>query len=172
MQVDIGRGNFLEATAGASGALRVVSILNLTDIVRRLSLSNMFESGIPFDSVDGEVEVGAGKLNVARMEVKGGSSFQFSGVSDLKTKEIDAEMVATLPVARNLPWIAALAASLPVAAGVFVISQVFDQQMSLLSSAVYSITGTWQDPEVNFDRIFDDTAQAAPDTTPDDQSSP
>lgn len=172
MQVDIGPGSFLEATAGASGALRVVSILNLADIVQRLSLSNMFESGIPFDSVDGDVEVGAGKLNVARMDVKGGSSFQFSGVSDLETKAIDVQMVATLPVARNLPWIAALAASLPVAAGVFVISQVFDQQMSLLSSAVYSITGTWQDPKVNFERIFDNTAQAAPDPTTEDQSAP
>ena len=48
-----------------------------------------------------------------------------------------------------------------VAAGVFVVSQVFDQQMSRLSSAVYTITGTWQDPEVNFDRIFDHSAQQA-----------
>jgi uncharacterized protein (TIGR02099 family) len=172
MQVKLGRGSFLEATAGASGALRVVSILNLADIVRRLSLSNMFESGIPFDSVDGEVELGAGRLNVARMDVKGGSSFQFSGVSDLKSKTIDAEMVATLPVANNLPWIAALAASLPVAAGVYVISQVFDQQMSQLSSAVYTITGTWQDPELNFDRIFDNSAQAVPEAPSGDQSAP
>jgi uncharacterized protein (TIGR02099 family) len=172
MQVRIGRGSFLEATAGASGALRVVSILNLADIVRRLSLSNMFESGIPFDSVDGEIELGAGKLVVERMDVKGGSRFQFSGVSDLESKTIDAEMVATLPVASNLPWIAALAASLPVAAGVYVISQVFDQQMSLLSSAVYTITGTWRDPELDFDRIFDDAAQAVPETPSDDQPAP
>jgi uncharacterized protein YhdP len=132
----------------------------------------MFESGIPFDSVDGEVELGAGKLVVERMDVKGGSRFQFSGVSDLESKTIDAELVATLPVASNLPWIAALAASLPVAAGVYVISQVFDQQMSLLSSAVYTITGTWRDPELDFDRIFDDAAQAVPETPSDDQPAP
>lgn len=172
MQVRIGRGSFLEATTGASGALRVVSILNLADIVQRLSLSNMFQSGIPFDSVEGEVALGEGKLVVERMDVKGGSRFQFSGVSDLVSKTIDAEMVATLPVASNLPWIAALAASLPVAAGVYVISQVFDQQMSLLSSAVYSITGSWRDPELDFDRIFDDAAQTMPAAPSEDQAAP
>lgn len=172
MQIRIGHGSFLEATAGATGALRVVSILNLADIVRRLSVANMFESGIPFDSVDGELEVGDGQLQVVRMEVKGGSSFRFTGGSDLKAQTIAAEMVATLPVASNLPWIAALAASLPVAAGVYVVSQVFDRQMSRLSSAVYTITGTWQDPDVNFDRIFDNTAHAAPQSAPDAQSPP
>lgn len=172
MHVQIGQGNFLEATAGATGALRVVSILNLADIVQRLSLSNMFESGIPFDSVDGDIDLRSGRLRVAHLDVKGGSSFQFSGSSDVQTKKIDGELVATLPVARNLPWIAALAASLPVAAGVYVVSQVFDQQMNRLSSAVYTIRGTWNDPEVNFDRIFDNTAQPTGDSPPLDQSPP
>jgi len=44
-----------------------------------------------------------------------------------------------------------------------VISQVFDKQMNRLSSAVYTISGTWDDPEVNFDRLFDDTPR---DTAP------
>ena len=161
MQVKIGSGSFLEATSGAAGALRVVSILNLADIVRRLSLSHMFESGIPFESVDGEIFFHAGTLEVARMDVKGSSSFQFSGVSDVESQSLSGELVATLPVARNLPWIAALAASLPVAAGVFVVSKVFSKQMNRLSSAVYSISGSWNDPQVNFDHIFDNSTQGA-----------
>jgi len=163
MLVRIGAGSFLEASAGATGALHVVSILNLADIVRRLSLTTMFESGIPFDSVGGKVELDDGILKVARMDVSGGSSFQFSGESDVQARTIAGKLVATLPVASNLPWIAAFAASLPVAAGVYVISQVFDKQMDRLSSAVYTIGGTWDDPEVNFDRLFDDTPR---DTTP------
>jgi uncharacterized protein YhdP len=159
MQVDIGSGSFLEATAGATGALRVVSILNLADIVQRLSLSQMFESGIPFDNVQGEVDVADGVLTVARMDVQGGSSFQFSGVSDVRAKSLQGELVATLPVVNNLPWIAALAASLPVAAGVYVVSQVFNKQVNRLSSAVYTIGGTWNDPQVSFDRIFDNTPE-------------
>jgi uncharacterized protein (TIGR02099 family) len=166
MQVAIGQGSFLEAPGGATGALRVVSILNLADIVQRLSLSNMFESGIPFDSVQGEIHVGDGMLNVPHMDVQGGSRFQFSGLADLQTKSLDGELVATLPVVNNLPWIAALAASLPVAAGVYVVSQVFNKQMNRLSSAVYTISGYWNDPEINFDRIFDNTPRVPIEPTP------
>ena len=100
------------------------------------------------------------------MEVTGGSSFQLSGLSEVATRSLSGELVATLPVASNLPWIAALAASIPVAAGVYVVSKLFDQQMSRLSSAVYSIGGTWDDPEVNFDRMFDNTAVGAPNSYP------
>jgi uncharacterized protein YhdP len=120
----------------------------------------MFESGIPFESVRGEVLLDDGRLEVPGLEVRGSSSFQFSAVSDIERQSLQGELVATLPVARNLPWIAALAANLPVAAGVFVASKVFDKQFNRLSSAVYSIDGTWNEPEVKFDRIFDDTSQA------------
>ncbi|MDE0951374.1 MAG: DUF3971 domain-containing protein [Halioglobus sp.] len=157
MGVAIGPGSFPEAPSGAAGAVRVVSILNLADIVQRLSLTDTFDSGIPFYSVDGEIYFHSGVVEVARMDVQGGSSFQFSGVSDLQTQSLDGELVATLPIARNLPWIAALAASLPVAAGVFLVSKIFDKQMNRLSSAVYSIDGSWSDPQVRFDRVFDDT---------------
>lgn len=159
LRVAFGEGSFLEAPSGAAGALRVVNILNLADIVGRLSLSHMFDSGIPFDSVDGEIYLHEGTLEVARMDIDGPSSFQFSGLSDVTEQTLSGEIVATLPVANNLPWVAALAASLPIAAGVFVVSKVFDKQMNRLSSAVYSVEGTWNEPQVEFDRIFDDKAR-------------
>ena len=156
LQVALGRGRFLEASPGTTGALRVVSILNLADIVQRLDLTQMFESGIPFHTVDGEILLHGGTIEVPRMDVKGSSSsFQFSGVSEVATRDLRGELVATLPVASNLPWVAALAAGLPVAAGVFVVSKVFEKQVNSLSSAVYSIGGTWDDPQVKFQRIFD-----------------
>jgi uncharacterized protein (TIGR02099 family) len=151
-------GSFLETPSGASGTLRVVGIFNLADIVERLSLdlSDMFASGIPFHSVDGEVFFHSGSIEVAKMDVEGRSSgFQFTGVSDIGNRTLDGELIATLPVANNLPWVAALAAGFPVAAGVFVVSKVFEEQMNRFSSAVYTISGSWEDPQVNFDRIFD-----------------
>jgi uncharacterized protein YhdP len=159
--VAIKEGRFLEAPSGASGALKVVNILNLADIVQRLSLSHMFESGIPFDNVKGEIFLhkrtieDPGKIEVARMEVKGPSSFFFSGVSNIEQRSLDGELVATLPVADNLPWVAALTAGLPVAAGVYVVSKLLQKQVDQLSSAVYSISGSWDDPQVEFAHIFD-----------------
>ncbi|GAB3286504.1 YhdP family protein [Parahaliea aestuarii] len=154
--IELGEGRFLDAPAGTSGTLRVVSIFNLTEIVRRLSLSHMFESGIPFDSVSGELFFHRGSVEVPGLEVKGASSsFNFSVISPLAEQTLDGELVATLPVASNLPWVAALTAGLPVAAGVYVVSKVFEQQMNRVSSAVYSVGGSWDDPEVSFSRIFD-----------------
>ena len=156
--LDVGKGRFLDTPAGASGSLRVVGILNLADIVQRLSLdlSDMFESGIPFHSIDGEIFLHGGSIEVAGIDVKGRSSgFQFTGISEVASQSLEGELIATLPVANNLPWVAALAAGLPVAAGVFVVSKVFEKQMNRFSSAVYSIDGDWGNPEVKFDRIFD-----------------
>jgi uncharacterized protein (TIGR02099 family) len=156
VRLKAGEGSFLEASAGASGALRVVGILDLASIVRRLSLSQLFESGIPFETVTGEFYLHGGNIEVARLDVNGASSrFQFSGVSEIASRSMNGEMVATLPVASNLPWVAALAGGLPVAAGVFVVSKMFEKQFDTLSSAVYRIEGTWDDPEVRFDRIWD-----------------
>ncbi|MFV0276016.1 MAG: YhdP family protein [Parahaliea sp.] len=156
LDIDVDSGRFLSAPAGTSGTLRVVSIFNLTEIVRRLSLSHMFESGIPFDSVSGEVFFHRGTIEVPKLDIDGASSsFAFSGVSPVAERTIDGDLVATLPVASNLPWVAALAAGLPVAAGVFVVSKVFEKQVNQMSSAVYRVSGSWDEPEVRFSRVFD-----------------
>lgn len=156
LKLDVERGRFLETPAG-TGALQVVEIVNLANVLSSLSLSHMFESGINFHSMDGEVFFHSGTLEVPGLNVEGSSStFVVSGLSDVASQTLDAELVATLPVANNLPWVAALAAGLPVAAGVFVVSKVFEKQVNRLSSGIYSIKGTWDDPQINFDRIFDD----------------
>ncbi len=158
LAVAIGEGHFPDVPVGAAGALRVISILNLAEIVRRLSLSQMFESGIAFNKVDGEASLADGSIAVASMDVQGGASgFQFSGVSQVASRAVEGELVVTLPVANNLPWVAALTAGLPVAAGVYLLSKVFESQVNRLTSLVYSVGGSWDDPLVKFDRVFDDT---------------
>ncbi len=166
MGIATGAGRFLQ-TSGGAGALKVVEILNLAGVVQRLSLSHVFESGITFNRMDGEVFFHPGTIELAHLTVSGNSSsFAISGVSDVAQRSLSGELVATLPVANNLPWVAALAGGLPVAAGVYVVSKVFEKQVNRLSSGVYSIGGTWDAPEFTFSRIFDDEVRlaAAPET--------
>ncbi len=161
LNIALGEGSFLSVPAGASGALRVINVLNLAEIIGRLSLSHMFKSGIAFHSVDGEVFLHAGSIEVANLEVEGSTSgFQFSGVADVRSESLEGNLVVTLPVANNLPWIVALTAGLPVAAGVFVVSKLFQKQVNRFSSGVYRVSGPWDDPEVTFERIFDDSSAA------------
>ena len=161
-QVDVfgfHEGHFPEAPEGASGTLRVINILNIGEIVQRLSLNERFDSGIPFNELEGEIYLHAGTIEVVKMDIRGpASGFQFSGISDIETRSLNGELVVTVPVAPNLPWVAALTAGLPVAAGVYVLSKVFETPLNRLTSAVYSTTGTWDDPKVEFNRVFDNTA--------------
>lgn len=162
MDIDVGEGRFLKTSGAAEGTLRVVSILNLADFVRRLSLdiSYMFESGIPFHSIGGDLQLDDGAIEVPGLAVTGPSSqFQFVGRVDVPQERIDGELVATLPIATNLPWMAALISGLPAAAAVYVISKLFTKQMDRFSSASYKVDGSWNDPSVTFQRIFDNSVE-------------
>jgi len=162
MSIDVESGRFLKTSGAAEGTLRVVGILNLAEFVRRLSLdlSYAFESGIPFDSISGELDFDEGIVDVPKMDILGRTSrFQFVGKADVQESSVDGELVATLPIASNLPWIAALVSGLPAAVAVYVISKLFTKQFDQFSSAVYRVQGPWDDPAVDFQRIFDDSAK-------------
>ncbi|MEM1188767.1 MAG: AsmA-like C-terminal region-containing protein [Pseudomonadota bacterium] len=155
LRLDAERGRVLESRPGP---LALIGFLNFAEILRGLSLSHMFESGVPFETADAEMYLHGGTVEIADLQIDGAaSSFAFSGVSDLERGEVNGELVVTLPVANNLPWVAALAGGIPVAAGVFVVSKVFEKQVNRMSSAVYQISGDIEAPEVEFRRIFDDT---------------
>lgn len=159
-------GRVLEARPGA---LAMVSVLNLAEILRGLSLAHMFDAGIPFITSSAEVYLHSGTLEIAELHIDGAASaFAFNGLSDLKNGSINGELLVTLPVANNLPWVAALAAGLPVAAGVFVVSKVFQKQVNRMSSAVYGVSGDIQAPEVQFRRLFDDKLTPTPPVSPAD----
>ncbi|MDP5053045.1 MAG: DUF3971 domain-containing protein, partial [Congregibacter sp.] len=159
-------GRLLES---GPGALSMISFLNFAEILRGLSLSHMFESGIPFVTASAEVHLQKGVLEVADLQIDGAASaFSFTGISNLQQGDINGELLVTLPVASNLPWVAALAAGPAVAAGVFVVSKVFEKQVNRMSSAIYEVSGPIQTPTVKFRRLFDDklnpTTEAPEDT--------
>lgn len=162
LQIQTRDGRLLQSPgAGASGALKVVTLLNLAELLQDLSLSSMFESGIPFERASSELVFNRGQLRIPALTLDGSAStFRFSGTTNLAA--IDGELVVTLPVANNLPWVAALAAGLPVAAGVFVVSKVFEKQVERMSSGVYSVSGPVDSPQVRLKRIFDNTADELP----------
>ena len=156
LKIRLKDGKFLKASAGAQGALKVITILNFADIVSRLSLTQLFESGVPFDQLAIDASADLGLINIDKMNMEGSASrFQFSGQANLLDESLDGRLIATLPVASNLPWLAALTGGLPAAAGVYVISKIFEKQVDKFSSAVYSVKGTWQEPELAFDKLFD-----------------
>ena len=162
--VRIDDGRFLKASGSATGALKVVGIFNFANLVRRLRLdfSDLFRDGIAFDRIDGGFKIEGGVVTTARpLQIDSPSSqFRLSGQLDFNTDLAAMELVATLPLASNLPWVAAIAGGLPAAAGVYLASKLFGEQVDRYASAVYDVTGPWRDPKVKFRRIFDADSQA------------
>ena len=158
--VEINNGRFLKASEAASGTLKVVGIVNFMNIARRLQFdfSDLYKSGITYDKIDGELVFDNSMLRIVDdLEVKSPSSrFYLRGDADLASKNLDMELSATLPIANNLPWIVALAGGIPTAAGVYVASKIFEDQVDSFSSAVYSIDGDWNNPDLQLKKVFND----------------
>ena len=86
--------------------------------------------------------------------------FTLGGEIDLITEELDNEMIVTLPVTKTLPCIAAYSA---IAAGPLsgvgvMLAKVpsLEKKIEQYSSAKYRISGTIDEPDIEFVSFFDD----------------
>ena len=155
------KGNLYQSTGGAANAfMRVVGLFNFSTWVRRLRLdfSDVFRKGISYDNISGSLIFQRGTLHFPEPIVAKAPSgtMQMRGSVDLLEEQVDAQLIATLPVGTNLPWVAALAVNLPAAAGAWVISKIFKKQVNKLSSISYKIDGSLEDPDINIEKIFAD----------------
>lgn len=151
-------GRFLRGSEAASGTLRMVGILNFANVIRRLQFDfkDVFEKGIHYDRIRGGMNFQSGLMSIPKgLEIEGPSSnFKISGSLDFNTDLTDMKLLATLPLSSNLPWVAAFIAGLPAAAGVYIASKVFEEQVDKASTLEYSVKGPWQNPQLEFIGLF------------------
>ena len=144
---------------GSDGFLRLVALVNFDTLARRLRMdfSDLYKSGLAYDELRGSVNFDTGKLIFTEpLQMSSPSSqLQMAGSINLVDETIDSRLVATLPVAGNLTFLAALATGLPAAAGVYVVSKIFKKQVDQATSISYRIRGSWDEPEMKFDRLFE-----------------
>ncbi|NKC00918.1 MAG: hypothetical protein GKR90_20810 [Pseudomonadales bacterium] len=152
-------GRFLDVEAG--GGLRMMSLLNFSNIAKRISLdfTDVTRGGIGFDKINAKVNLNDGEMQfVERMIVEGSSSnFQVGGKVNLNTGLLDNEMIVTLPVSDSLPWYGVyLALANPLAGlGVLVGERVLRKPLRAFSTAKFEVTGTLDEPEVKFLSLWD-----------------
>ncbi|UTA48810.1 TIGR02099 family protein [Simiduia sp. 21SJ11W-1] len=161
----IEQGRFLRADASAGNALmRLMGILNFDTWIRRLQLdfSDVYASGMAYDKVTGELAFDRGLLTLASpVAVRTPSSkMQMAGRVNLIENTLDTDLTVNLPVLDNLTFIAAVSAGLPVAAGVFVASRLFEKQFDQMTSVNYRVTGSLDSPEMKFMQISDARGRA------------
>jgi uncharacterized protein (TIGR02099 family) len=148
-------GQYLQAES--SKALKAISVLDIATWARRLRLdfSDLTNDGISFDKFKGALSFNNGTMEFTEpLHVQSpSSSIRMAGKAFLNSEQLDLIFTATLPVGNNAAWIAAIAGGLPAAAGVYVVSKVFDKQLKQLTSVSYTITGAMADPDIAFKRL-------------------
>ena len=155
-KLELNNGSFLPVSANATGPLRFISIFNLAGLVQRANVNQLFDPGLTFDKATGDLSLDGERVVINKFAIRnGGGSLDLGGNFDIASEVIDAELTVTLPLVENSPWVAALAGGLPIAAGAYLASRVFEDQVTRLSSGVYSVTGPVNAPEVKFIRVFD-----------------
>ncbi|MDC0661738.1 YhdP family protein [Marinobacter sp. SS21] len=139
---------------------RLFNVLNADTLWRRLQLdfSDLYEAGVAFDAISGTAELRGGVLNWApELQIVGPSgAFKLSGSSNMIDESLDMRLVVVLPLTQNLPLAALLmGASAPIGGALFVLDKVLGDPLSRLTSATYSVKGSWDQPEVRLRNVFD-----------------
>lgn len=163
VDLDAEEGRFVQAQPG-SGALRMLGVFDFASIARRFrfDFSDIVDSGFPFDEIKGIVFLENGVIKVIEpIEIDSPSStLKVGGEVNLLTKEVDGDMIVTLPVSRNLPWFAAIASGPLFGAGVFLAQKILlDEPIKQFSSAKYRISGSIDEPVIEFISIFDNSVR-------------
>ena len=161
VEIKRGSGRFVQADSNV-GALKLLGIFDFASLSKRfrLDFSDVVESGFSFNSIQGSTQLNQGIIDVVKpIVVEGpGSIFKVAGRINLPDSELDNDMVVTLPLNRNLPWYAAysaIAMSPLTGAGVFLAQRLLKDQINAMSSAKYKITGSMEQPVIEFVSIFD-----------------
>jgi uncharacterized protein YhdP len=122
----------------------------------QLDFSDVVGQNLAYNDVSGRFAFDQGVAQLVeplQMQMPSGR-MSMAGRFDLMQETLDGQLVATLPVATNLPWVGALMGGLPAALGVYLTGKVLERQVNRLSSISYSLSGDWDDIEVDVDKIF------------------
>ena len=158
VEINLSQGNFYTSPGGGSAALKLVSLFNFANWLRRLQLdfSDVVGENLAYNNLVGKIEFDKGiasLLQPLQVEMPSGR-MSLAGDFNLLAESANAQVVATLPVATNLPWVVAILGNVPAAAGVYLTSKLVSEQVDRLSSISYQINGPWDDLEISVDEIF------------------
>lgn len=166
VRMTVRHGSFVRGAgegARAGGALlELISFFNFDSWLRRIRVefSDLKRSGMAFESIRGVLHFDQGRVIMDDPVVVNSfsSRLQMAGVVDLVDSSLNTRLVATIPVAGNLTFMAGLGFGLPGVAGMWLISKVFEEQIDKVSSLSFDVSGSLRDPKMKFVRFFDHEA--------------
>ena len=147
--LNIGRGQFLQADPGVA---KLLGVLSLQALPRRLLLDfrDVFSAGFAFDSVRGDVLIQQGIASTRNLQMKGVNAVvQMDGSSDI-SRETQNLRVLVLPEvdAGTAALLAGIALNPAIGLSTFLAQLILKQPLSRVNTQEFLIDGTWTDPKV------------------------
>jgi uncharacterized protein (TIGR02099 family) len=147
--VNIGRGQFLQAEPGVA---KLLGVLSLQALPRRLlfDFRDVFSAGFAFDTVRGDVLIQQGIASTRNLQMKGVNAVvQMDGSSDIE-RETQNLRVLILPEvdAGTASLLAGIALNPAIGLSTFLAQLILKQPLSRVNSQEFLIDGTWSAPKV------------------------
>ena len=156
-------GRFVEIR-DVGGAIRIASLLNFSEWLNRLqfNFTDVVQEGFVYREIVIDARIEGSMLQFKKpMIINGpGCEFQINGTVNLESGELDNEMIVTIPLHKSLPWYAAYVAFANplVGIGLFISTQgITDAVFKPFTSGRYEIDGNWDDPNIRFVELFQNT---------------
>ena len=152
------KGSFA-STPNATSGLKVLALLDMSRLIRRVKLdfSDILQPGFSFDSITAHYRFDQGVATTLSPVTLKSTALNLSldGWIDFKQRQVDNNLIITLPVAEKLP-LAVLIAGLPQLSGmIYIVNKLIGDELSTFTSARYSVSGSLDNPDVNLMKIFD-----------------
>lgn len=146
--LDVTKGQFLKASAGAG---RLLAVMSLQALPRRLTLDfrDIFSQGFAFDFVRGDVHLAAGVASTNNLQMQGvNAGVVLEGSANIlqETQDITAIVVPELDA--MTASLVASAINPAIGAGTFLAQFFFSKPLAAAATQEFHIQGSWSDPIV------------------------
>jgi len=163
LDIQMGRGQFLKADAGAA---KLLGVLSLQALPRRLLLDfrDVFSEGFAFDSVRGDVNIVQGVAQTRNLQIKGVTALvKLEGSADIaqETQKLRAVILPAID-AGTASLVAGIAVN-PVLGLTAFLAQLFLQNpLAKANTQEFLIDGSWAEPRVTKITANGDSKSAPP----------
>ncbi|GAB4124865.1 MAG: hypothetical protein Fur0040_06880 [Sideroxydans sp.] len=147
VEVQLGKGRFLQVNPGAA---RLLGVLSLQALPQRIALdfTDVITPGFEFERIEGEATIQRGQLKTRDFAMTGNAArILLSGEVDLQ-RETQQLKVRILPTVGDNVSLLSFAAGPAVGVGVLLTNKLLRDPLDKLAAFDYNVSGSWADPKV------------------------
>lgn len=135
--------------SGVGGAGRLLGLFSLNSIIRKMKLdfSGVFEDGLAFDDISGQVNIHDGIVTTDDMKMQAlAGDMLIQGQANLVNRQVDADVKFIPDLTSGLPVLTAFAAAPQTALYVLAVTTVMSPVIDAITQVNYQVSGSLDEP--------------------------